>query len=55
MNEDQRAEQPNGRPSHYGGKGYDYGAQDFGDTAARRDKPEGVSDEPESEQERKAG
>ncbi len=54
LNEEQRTEPPKGRPAHYGGKGFDYGAQDFGDTPAKRDNPEGASDEPESDEERKA-
>lgn len=49
--EEKRREQPKQRPAHYGGKGYDYGAQDFGDTPSKRDNPEGVDDTPE---ERKA-
>jgi hypothetical protein len=53
LNEDERKQQPRGRPAHYGGKGYDYGAQDFGDTPEKRDNPEGASDE--TEQRRKAG
>lgn len=53
LNEDQRTEQPEGRPAHYGGKGFDYGAQDFGDTAGKRDNPEGTDDQ-EPSRERKA-
>lgn len=49
LNEEQRTAPPKGRPAHYGGKGYDYGAQDFGDTPAKRDNPEGASDEPDDE------
>lgn len=52
LNEEDRTKKPQGRPDHYGGKGYDYGAQDFGDTPAKRDNPEGASDEPEQ---KKAG
>ncbi len=44
-NEEQRTEQPKGRPEHYGGKGFDYGAQDFGDTATRKENPQGESEE----------
>jgi hypothetical protein len=54
LNEEERKKQPEGRPAHYGGKGYDYGAQDFGDTPAKRDNPEGASDEPERPGKRKA-
>jgi hypothetical protein len=54
LNEEERTKPPEGRPAHYGGKGYDYGAQDFGDTPAKRDNPEGVSDEPDDTEERKA-
>ncbi|PYP93806.1 MAG: hypothetical protein DMG65_00070 [Candidatus Angelobacter sp. Gp1-AA117] len=50
LNEEERRKQPQGRPGSYGGKGYDYGAQDFGDTAAKRDNPSGPEEE-----ERKAG
>ncbi len=54
INEGERTKSPEGRPAHYGGKGYDYGAQDFGDTPAKRDNPAGTSDEP-PQRERKAG
>jgi hypothetical protein len=30
-NEEQRTEQPKGKPAHYGGSEFDYGARDFGD------------------------
>jgi hypothetical protein len=53
LNEEERTRQPETRPAHYGGIGYDYGAQDFGDTPAKRDNPDGISDEP-SEEQRKA-
>ncbi len=49
LNEEERTKTPEGRPDNYGGKGYDYGAQDFGDTPAKRDNPEGVSDDPGEE------
>jgi hypothetical protein len=54
MNEEDRTTPPQGRPAHYGGKGFDYGAQDFGDTPAKRDNPSGVEDEPPA-QGRKTG
>ncbi len=55
LNEDERKQQPTGHPAHYGGIGYDYGAQDFGDAPAKRDNPEGVPDQTEQEpRERKA-
>ncbi len=50
INEEERSEQPKGRPAHYGGKGFDYGANDFGDTAAKRDNPSGVEDEADDQQ-----
>ena len=53
LNEEERTQQPGGRPEHYGGKGYDYGAQDFGDTPAKRDNPADANEEDHS-QERKA-
>jgi hypothetical protein len=53
-NEDERKKQPEGRPEHYGGKGYDYGAQDFGDTPAKRDNAQGPDDEKVRSPERKA-
>jgi hypothetical protein len=31
-NEEQRTAQPTGKPAHYGGADYNYGAQDLGDT-----------------------
>lgn len=45
INEEERTKQRERRPAHYGGKGYDYGAQDFGDTAGKLDNPEGATDE----------
>jgi hypothetical protein len=54
FNEEQRKQQPQGRPEHYGGKGYDYGAQDFGDTPAKRDNPAGADDDTLVPPERKA-
>jgi hypothetical protein len=53
LNEEERKKVPEGHRDDYGGVGYDYGAQDFGDTPAKRDNPEGVSDEP-PDQQRKA-
>jgi hypothetical protein len=53
-NEDERTKQPEGRPAHYGGNGYDYGAQDFGDTPAKRDNPQSADDDALLPPERKA-
>jgi hypothetical protein len=53
LNEQERTKQPPGRPAHYGGKGYDYGAQDFGDTPSKRDNPEGASDDAEQQPDQK--
>jgi hypothetical protein len=49
LNEDERTSPPKNRPAHYGGKGFDYGAQDFGDAPEKRDNPGGVSDEDRDE------
>lgn len=54
LNEDERKKQPQGRPDHYGGKGYDYEAQDFGDTPKKRDNPQGADDNTLLPSERKA-
>jgi hypothetical protein len=54
LNEEERTKLPEGRPAHYGGIGYDYGAQDFGDTPAKRDNPEGITDQPDEDEHRKA-
>jgi hypothetical protein len=54
LNEEERTKQPEGRPQHYGGKGYDYGAQDFGDVPAKRENPDKISNDAEPDQNRKA-
>jgi hypothetical protein len=48
INEDQRTTPPPGKPAHYGGKDYNYGAQDLGDTPedmSQVDQPENRPDE----------
>jgi len=32
LNEEKRTTQPSGKPQHYGGHDFNYGARDFGDT-----------------------
>lgn len=45
LNEDERTQAPEGRPDYYGGKGYDYGAQDFGDLPAKRDSGDATEEQ----------
>jgi hypothetical protein len=45
LNEEEREKGPEGHPEFYGGKGYDYGsAEDFGDTAVKREEGEGTEE-----------
>lgn len=43
LNQEQRTSQPAGKPSHYGGRDYDYGAQDFGEIPDQPQEPNSSS------------
>ncbi len=45
LQEEDRTRIPEGRPDYYGGKGYDYGAQDFGDLAVKKDAGDSTDQE----------
>lgn len=54
LNEEERTQQPDGRPAHYGGKGFDYGVYDFGNIASELDSPKLDDPENATDAERKA-
>lgn len=49
INQEQRTSQPSGKPAHYGGTDYNYGAQDLGDTPedmSQLELPENQAEQP---------